>query len=171
MMTIVGIDFTEHAVQNLLRRGFRSEAPQSFDSHRKFLFPLNSRETRFLGFEIHVIDDERVYLRDTKMRHFYPYIHEAGVSVCHIAQENGAQTLTKVLSYSDLGTTSLRSYLELRKGFDIPAVLLECQDLETFERIAKPDMKFEINSKPAALIHLGPSCFDLVIMESPTLLS
>lgn len=166
MLTVVGIDFTEHAAQNLRRRGFKCEEPLSFDSHRRFTFPLRSVDQRFVGFEIHIIDDERLYLRETQMQHFFPYVKNTDLRPLATQQENGVHTLTKVLSYGDLGETTLGHYLEIRKGFDIPALLLECESLEEFRRIAKPDMAFKFSDRPAELIHLGPSCFDLVIAQA-----
>src|SRR3989344_4954029 len=54
-------------------------------------------------------------------------------------------------------------------GFEIhivhDALELRCRDLNEFTRIANPDHLFKFREQSAALIHLGPSCFDLLVTE------
>lgn len=166
MMMAVGIDFTEYTINCLSRRGFSAGPAQEFDFHRQFVFPLESEDQNFGGFEIHVVHDEREYLDTMGRQHFYPYLRRASTLTPPVVQPNGIKTFGKILSYGGMDNSDLKRYLELRKGFDLPALLLKCDNLESFAKIATPDLSFEINHRPGALIHLGPSCFDLVVVQS-----
>lgn len=172
MMTVVGIDFTDYTIQNLRRRGFMSMDVEACAYHDRYSFPLSCEDTRFAGFEIHVVHEEREYLAFAHRNHFFPYVRDDAPIAAPLPQPNGANTLGHILSYDRLGDSPLGRYLSIRKGFEIPALLLRCRDIETFDTVAKPDLEFfdedgEVgHDQRSKLIHLGPSCFDLIVVQT-----
>ncbi len=177
---VIGIDFTDGIIDRLGDRGFTlQEVLPDLHGFRAYFVSLEDPSREFGGFEIQVVTDEVEYLKYQKRKHFFPFIKElsGGVSAAEtamlesganppIAHTNTVYQFDSIITSLDGLTRELAVYLGLKKGFDLSCVVLRCRSFDEFCRIAKPDHFFTFNSQPAALIHLGPSCFDLLIVGS-----
>jgi len=168
MKRAVGIDFTEGFVKNLRQRGFTCTALSDsvVNGFQSYFFPLKDLRREYDGFEIHVVYDEVEYLRFMGFEHFCPFIKNALSSAAEPKHLNTVEAFESVIFPSELKTSELNRLLELRKNFPIAALELKCRSLKEFFRIANPQRTFEIRGETAALLQLGPSCFDLLITES-----
>jgi len=171
MKRAIGIDFTEHTVRVLREKGFSPvELPRDeAKGYRGYLFPLADSEGGADGFEIHVIVDEEAYLKWTGHEHFFPYFRsDASVASARDPKFEHANKAAVLLGPADLralGNEELREALELRKQFPLQALHLACRDLEHFVETAHPLHIYSTRGGDVALIHLGPSCFDLLVSE------
>ena len=59
---------------------------------------------------------------------------------------------------------SLGEFLKTRKVSSLWALWLECKDFSRFMAAAKPDRTFTLNGREAALIHMGPFTWGLVVL-------
>lgn len=164
MKRAIGIDFTEHTVRVLREKGFSPLALPQDESKgfRGYFFAFESGG----GFEIHVIEDEEAYLKWSRLKHFFPYFQDgAPASEAKCEHANGVKALLGAVDLGALGNEELREALELRKQFPLRALHLVCSDLKKFIEIAHPLHIYSTRAGDVALIHLGPSCFDLLVSE------
>lgn len=59
--------------------------------------------------------------------------------------------------------SELKLFLKLRKNHPLWALELQCTHFQNFIEQHPTELLFQWKKKPAALIHLGSSCFDLLI--------
>ena len=171
MKRAVGIDFTEGFVKSLKNRGFTCHAltESVIDGFQSYFFPLKDPRGEFDGFEIQIIFDEEKYLKAMGIERFHPFIKTSSATSDEGTHLNTVESFQGILTPDDLKTSELKSFLLLRKNFPMAALDLRCQNLSEFSRIATPNRMFNMDGENAALIHLGPSCFDLLIVESKPL--
>ena len=172
MKRAVGFDFTEGFVKNLKSRGFTCFAltESVTDGFQSYFFPLKDPQGEFDGFEIHVIYEEEKYLSAMKLECFHPFIKTVNPNLTEATHLNTVESFQAIVSPDDLVSSELRTFLQLRKNFPVAALELRCRNLSEFSQIATPQLLFKVRGENAALIHLGPSCFDLLITEAkPTL--
>lgn len=165
MKRAIGIDFTDYTVRVLREKGF-SLAELTVDvgcGFRRFLCPLQAAESGFDGFEIHVVEDEEAYLRHARIEHFFPYVRESVERGAAVSNSNTVDGFVEVIEPARLGNRELREALELRKQFRVGALRLRCGDFAKFVGEARPKRVYQDGGRELALVHLGPSCFDLVV--------
>lgn len=164
-MRVIGIDFTTGIVDRLRGRGFSiSEILEDTHGFRAYFVNLEDPSQQFGGLEFHVVTDEEAYLKYHARPNFHPFIKEIPKGAGEVKHSNTVFRLESIVR--DLAPLSrdLREYLMLKKGLEIACVVLSCRDFEEFCRQARPDAFFEYGGRQAALIHLGPSCYDLLVI-------
>lgn len=172
MKRAVGIDFTEGFVKKLKSRGFTCWplTESVTDGFQAYFFPLSDPQGEFDGFEIHVIYEEEKYLRIMNVDCFHPFIKTVCSKPVGANHSNTVEFFQAAVYPDELVDSELKQFLQLRKNFRLAALELRCRSLSEFSRIASPQRIFNLCGENAALIHLGLSCFDLLILESkPTL--
>lgn len=173
MNRAVGIDFTETSVRLLHDRGFssiqlkseRTSKDTTDDIFKAHYFPLRDLNAGFDGFEIHVVGEELDYLRIQKQTHFYPFKKQVQPEAPTVSHKNSVESFVSMIMLDELEPSELRDYLQLRKSFPLAALHLKCRDFKEFALKAAPDRYFKLGQKQVALIHMGPSCFDLIVSE------
>lgn len=161
MGSVTGFLFSQASIEELIERGFdfiEDPAPEGF---RIFKVILNDSE----GFQFHVISDENLYRQSHPVEHFAPFLSEFSPSGGSKKQGNTVYRLEEILTEKNLADGDLYNYLRIRKLGGVWALHLNCENFEVFCQRAKPDKFYDLHGKPAALIHLGPSSFDLLITE------
>ena len=153
-----GYLFTEASIDELKEKGFDFIEGAPSEGCRIFSIPLGGSS----GFQFHVVLDEEAYRRSHQVEHFYPFLSEHE-NKSAMAQKNSVYGIQEVLTRKNIEPGPLHNYLLIRKPGKIWALHLKCQDFDLFCQMAKPDKIFTWQEKPAALIHLGPTSFDLVV--------
>jgi hypothetical protein len=164
-MRIIGIDFTTGVVDRLRGRGFSiSEILEDAHGFRAYFVNLEDPSQQFGGLEFHIVTDEEAYLKYHSRPNFHPFIKDIPKGAGAVTHSNTVFRLDSIVK--DLAPLShdLREYLMLKKGLEIPCVVLRCRDFEEFCLKARPDSFFKYGGRQAALIHLGPSCYDLLVI-------
>lgn len=167
--TYVGFIFTLFPIENLRQRGFQFEKHENHltQGYRTFTLHLLDLDCRPTEIQLRQIVDENLYLEFHKVKHFQPYwiedLSPLKLTTKIRIQENSVHTLEGNLGPQNITDGDLKIYFHLRKPFDLWALWLQCQNFLTFETKAKPDHLFNYEGKQVGLIHLGPSCFDLLI--------
>ncbi len=167
MKRAIGIDFTDYTVRTLREKGFSLlEVPESTaNGFRRFLCPLARSVAGFEGFEIHVIEDEVAYLKFAHLEHFFPYVRGTDKPEPATTHANSVEAFVEIVETESLENLELREALELRKQFQVGALHLRCREFAKFVQAAQPKRTYTLNGQEVALIHLGPSCFDLLVSE------
>lgn len=160
----VGYIFTEWPLRDLEERGFRFHEdhrglPQGYRAYTA-VFPDAT------GFQIREILDEATYKKATGIEHFGPCVIEAPYDLSPQTQLNSVFGLDSAVVPSQMEACELKTYLEIRKPFVPWALWLKCEDFALFCRRARPDRIFQWKNHQLALIHMGPSCFDLLVGEA-----
>jgi hypothetical protein len=165
---VIGIDFTDGIVDRLRKRGFTlNEVLPDIHGFRAYFVHLEDPSLDFGGFEIQIVTDEVEYLKYQKREHFFPFVKELSdvpVPDSSAIHNNTCFVFESVITSLQGLSRDLAVYLGLKKNFQISCVVLRCRDFEEFCRIAAPDEYFDFAGEKAALIHLGPSCFDLLVL-------
>lgn len=164
MKQVIGFLFTESFLRDFANRGFTviEEPSPSGEGFRVFTIPLEGQ----IQFSFHVIFDEEAYRRRYRIDHFFPFTKEVEGSPQAAIQENTVSAVHEVLTKESCKENPWLGYFSIRKPGQIWALHLKCKDLKEFCRIAKPDRMGTWDANLAALIHLGPTCFDLIVTES-----
>lgn len=163
-MRIIGIDFTTGVIDRLRGRGFTvSEILEDTHGFRAYFVTLEDPSQQFGGLEFHVVTDEVAYLKYHGRPNFHPFVKDIPSSAGEVTHENTAFRLEAMLTNATQHSRELGIYLGLKKGFNLACVLIRCRDFEKFCDVAKPDALYTYEGKPAALIHLGPSCYDILV--------
>jgi hypothetical protein len=171
MKRAIGIDFTDYTVRILREKGFSLlEVPEnSSNGFRRFICPLARSVAGLEGFEIHVVEDEVAYLKFAHLDHFYPYVRgtdkAASVATDVATHANSVEAFVEIVDFEGIENPELREALELRKQFQIGALHLRCREFKKFVEAARPQRICKLGDREVALIHLGPSCFDLLVSE------
>lgn len=171
---VIGIDFTDGIVERLRRRGFTlNQVLPDLHGFRAYFVQLEDPSLDFGGFEIQVVTDEVEYLKYHKRDHFFPFVKELtrGAGILPEAGELHANTCFRMeaIVTSLVGLSrDLAVYLGLKKNLQISCVVLRCRNFEEFCTLAAPDHFFDYEGQKAGLIHLGPSCFDLLVLPPRT---
>ncbi|MBN8540338.1 MAG: hypothetical protein J0L82_08130 [Deltaproteobacteria bacterium] len=166
---VIGIDFTDGIVGRLRQRGFTlAEVLPDIHGFRAYFVGLEDPSQDFGGFEIQIVTDEVEYLRYQKRDHFFPFVKELPIlpvnTDSNVVHVNTCFKFESVITSLQGLSRDLAIYLGLKKNFQISCVVLRCRDFEEFCRSAAPDKYFDYAGEKAALIHLGPSCFDLLVL-------
>lgn len=174
---IIGIDFTDGIIDRLRMRGFTltevlpdilSSTSGLFHGFKAYFASMEDPSHEFGGFEIQIVTDEVQYLKYQKRDHFFPFIKvlpdkpDLPAAGPHV---NTCYGLEKVLTSLDGLSPELARYLGLKKNFPMSCVVLRRRDFDEFCRRAKPDEFFQYGKHRAALLHLGPSCFDFLVYQ------
>lgn len=158
-MIYIGYAFTAEPVINLSKRGFAFHLNPKIQGCKDQLVIFND----FKGFSIREVVDEGEYFKLNSVKNFNPVVISNNPEGIFIEHSNTASQILKHLTEQNLESGDLKSYLAIRKRFEIWALHLGCIDFRKFVEVAKPDRIFSLNNNDAALIHLGPNCFDLVV--------
>jgi hypothetical protein len=166
---VIGIDFTDGIVDRLRQRGFTlSEVLPDLHGFRAYFVSLEDPSQDFGGFEIQIVTDEVEYLKYHKRDHFFPFVKELASAQektdSNVIHLNTCFKFESVITSLEGLSRDLAVYLGLKKNFQISCVVMRCREFEEFCRIAAPDKFFDYAGSKAALIHLGPSCFDLLVL-------
>lgn len=175
MKRIVGIDFTDVVIRTLHDRGFSSrEVAHDAHGYRSYFFPLKDQSGQTDGFEIQVVIDDDLYVRERHLKHFYPFFRTIpSPESPDFRHENTTFEFLGLLNEKVEANRDLEVYLKLKKAFVPGAIVLRCRDWKRFCEVAKPDAFFNLRKHPNAdssgqdcgLIHLGLSCFDLIVLS------
>lgn len=166
MILPVGHLFTDSLIIDLKKKGFAIHGPvQSNESYISYYCPLLSPEQQLTGFEVRQILDESVYAKNTKIENFEPFEQASVVQLPQLSHKNTAQYFIQSLHQTDLEHSDIKHYFKIRKYPSLWALHIQCTDLNQFIQLAHPDIQFKYNDADAALIHLNPSCFDLLITQ------
>jgi hypothetical protein len=169
---VIGIDFTDGIVDRLRHRGFTlNEVLPDIHGFRAYFVQLGDPSLDFGGFEIQIVTDEIEYLRYQKREHFFPFVKELpAVAASKVGMAsasdhpNTCYKIESVMTSLQGLSRDLAIYLGLKKNFPISCVVLRCRDFDEFCLRAAPDQYFQYAGMKAGLIHLGPSCFDLLVL-------
>lgn len=163
-MRIIGIDFTTGVIDRLRGRGFAvSEILEDTHGFRAYFVTLEDPSQQFGGLEFHVVTDEEAYLKYHGRANFHPFVKEIPSASGEVLHENTVYLLEGVLTNDSQHSRELGIYLGLKKGFNLACVVVRCRDFQKFCALAKPDALYTYQEQPAALIHLGPSCYDILV--------
>lgn len=170
MELAVGYVFTPSLIADLSRRGFVFEQLNSIPGCHRFVCFLDSSNGTLGGFELREVVDEDLYFQGRQVRDFHPFLFVdpdlGGLNPRPSKeQKNSAFRIRSVMLLNELPAGELRQFLKIRKNFMLCALWLECGEWEPFLERAKPDKIFTHEKRQCSLIHLGPSCFDLVVTE------
>lgn len=168
MKRAIGIDVTDHTVRVLREKGFSAiELPRDeARGYRGFFFPFALADgERGEGFEIHVVEDEEAYVKWAGLKHFFPYFREMPAVDASSDHANTAEVLLGAADLSALESSQLQEAMDLRKQFPLQALHLLCGNLQEFVAKAHPLHVYSTRMGETALIHLGPSCFDLLVSQ------
>lgn len=166
MKTVVGYSFTETPMQRLKQSGFDLIRNDETLNHgyREFLVPLS--ESSGLGFslEFREVLDEDLYFRFQNKREFIPHESELEKPFLNTSHPNKVESVAAI--YGDnLPDGELKDFLKLRKAHPLWLVVLKCRGDFFLNNKTTIDHYFNWNNQEAALIHLGQSCFDLLIIK------
>lgn len=170
LKTVVGFTFTENPLQRLIADGFmfQSDETSLVNGYRKFICPLSAQLGSGLSIEIREVIDETVYFKihnENQNNNFSPFVNENSELINEIKHPNSIYFAESILG-EEMQEGELKDYLKIRKQYPIWALWLKCYDFELFNRRAKPDKYFHWKNQNAALIHLGQSCFDLIVTSA-----
>lgn len=167
-MTIaVGFAVTQEPILSLLHRGFALEQYQVPINHgyHRFVCPIGPSNTGLIGFEIREVLDEVAYLKAQPEHKLAPFLHIDSAAYPSATNPNSVTKIESQLGPEDFSEHEISLFFRIRKTHIPWALWLRCQDLKIFEAAAKPDRIFKWKNRQAAVIHLGPNCFDLVVTE------
>lgn len=166
MKTIVGFTFTETLIEELTRSGFKYIRNDSTlkNGYYEYVCVLNPNADMPQALEIREVVDEVVYFANTNKKDFSPFISDLPLTTLATTQENTVYQVKNIIDESMIDG-ELKFFLKIRKTHSIWALELSCKDLNKFMKLAD-SLIFNWNNKKAALIHLGTSCFDLLVIES-----
>jgi hypothetical protein len=105
--------------------------------------------------------DEALYLQSSKLEHFKPFSHDTPA----LGADGAADfEFVSFIERSLLPTTALMEHLNITKEFDLQAVVIKVPSLrKDFPKFAyKP---IDQAQAEVLLIHFGPSCFDVLILD------
>lgn len=167
MKTIVGFTFTETLIDELTRSGFKFIRNDSTlkNGYYEYLCILNPIADLPQALEIREVVDEVVYFANKNKKDFSPFISELPLDIPAAIHENTVYQVKNILDESMIDG-ELKFFLKIRKTHSIWALEIGCKDLNKFMKLADSALTFNWNNKKAALIHLGTSCFDLLVTES-----
>ncbi len=166
MKTFTGYIFTENPIHNLNSRGL---AFQKIDRQQDLgcnLFLMSLENNALI--EIREIIDEKLFLEKTKAHHFEPQIEIASDDLA--SKIKGATRPAFEFEWKDSIEKSMPldadiyEYFLLRKEFPFWAIVLKTSQFEDLKKIARPDKVFNWKGQEALLIHLGPNCFDMLVV-------
>lgn len=188
MKTLVGFSFTECMIQHLETTGlhFIKNNLTLKNGYVEYLCLLDTELENFQGLkiqglEIREVHDEVLYFsskdnsqkNDPKYyqetykekRDFTPFEHEFP-SDYHVPPRNMTLNpefkLISILNES-MAESELKLFLKLRKNHSLWALELQCPHFQNFIEQHPNELLFQWKNKPAVLIHLGSTCFDLLI--------
>lgn len=149
---------------------FHSDETSLVYGYRKFICPLSAQLGMALSIEIREIIDETAYFKNQAKiqntnqnnNNFKPFINENSDLIDEVQHPNSIYFAESILG-EEMQDGELKDYLKIRKQYPIWALWLKCHDFELFKRLAKPVKYFLWQNQEAALIHLGQSCFDLIV--------
>lgn len=161
MKVALGFAVTDEPIHYLEQKGF--SFVRRFENDDFHAYTISFLDGQ--GFEIRQIANEDDYLQNQKAKNFEPFETEIEFDLSKNSshQKNTVSRYIKALNESDDLPEKVKTYLRIRKRFDLWAIWLQCEDPKLFEQLAKPDLVFDWNGRPAMLIHLGPSCYDLIV--------
>lgn len=167
MKMVVGFSFTDYPVQYLIEMGFLFQCNE-FNRERgyreclcTFLPHLGSG----LSIEIREILEEDVYTQFHKQKNFSPFEYEnTTFPTDKIIQQhpNSVYCVQGILT-EDMEPGELKDYFKYKKPYPLWALWLKCKDINNFSTVLKSEKTFLWQKKKAILLHLGQSCFDLLI--------
>ncbi len=167
MQKAVGFSFTDSPVENLRHQGFlfHQEDQTRENGYISFTCYLDENSSSLQGFEIREILEEAKYLEKHDIKSFQPFLESIEKTLVSQSCPNTVSMVQQILLESDISNPELKLYLQSRKRSRILALWLRCQNLAAFEKLSQPDEIFEWNGARAALIHLGPNCFDILVTQ------
>ncbi len=165
MKFYVGYAFTEEPIHQLRQYGFDFFSADLSESHgyREFNCVLENNKT----LQIREILDEDIYLKKFNIEHFTPFEINLDILLPISKNSNGVYACLG-MDEKNLDPEILHdvlSCLKLRKPFALKFVSLITNNFSLFEKQGQSDRIFESSKKKAALLHLGPSCYDFVVTE------
>lgn len=166
MKTVVGYSFTETPIHRLKQSGFDliQDNQTLVNGYREFIIPLSETTGLGVSLEFREILDEDLYFRFQKKREFVPHESESKKRDLKFNHPNHVETVLAV--YGDnLPEGELKDFLKLRKSHPLWLVVLKSHGDYFIKNKLAVDHYFKWNNQEAALIHLGQSCFDLLIVK------
>lgn len=166
MKTLVGYSFTEAPIQRLKQAGFdlvRNDETLE-KGYREFIIPFSESIGLGLSLEFREILDEELYFQFQNKREFDPHESESKKNNLKFNHANDVRSIAAIYG-ENLPEGELKDYLKLRKVHSLWLVILKCQSDYFFKNKSVVDRYFNWNEREAALIHLGQSCFDLLIIK------
>lgn len=164
MKTVVGVVFTDHPVLHLESLGFLLKKVDESEKlgYRGFVCHLSSNHGLKYNFEIREVLDEDLYYSFNKKNNFAPFIMDNTIFPEKVSHPNTVESVEEILNDS-MAPSDLSHFLSIKKRHPLWALRLKCKDLSTFEKFAPHEMKIQWENKSAFVVHLGQSCFDLVV--------
>ena len=162
----MGFSFTDNPAQHLNELGFSFHCDESSlaSGYKSFLFPFLTGAGIDRSIEIREVLDEEAYFQFQKRRSFSPFESENASGLREWQHPNSAYCIQAVLD-NQMQQCELKDYLQIRKKYPLWALWLKCADFELFGSYTKSEKNIIWQNQPAVLIHLGQSCFDLVITK------
>ncbi|MCB0370371.1 MAG: hypothetical protein KDD45_13340 [Bdellovibrionales bacterium] len=169
MKTLVGFTFTEIILKQLSNAGFnfiRSDSTLNKGYYQNLLlFASHSDEVQAL--EIREVIDENLYFQNQTKKDFAPFVtdldFDSHLSCIH---PNSVYQINRQLQEQDFTDASkLHVFLKLRKLHPIWAIQLSCHQFEKIKTLSHSEFIFSWQENEALLIHLGTSCFDLLVTQ------
>jgi hypothetical protein len=153
MKTFVGYVFTDAMIRILQSCGLnfsKEECPS--EGHQVFSFFTKNQTC----IEIHEILDESLYLKAHKLDHFKPFCkNTANIPAKAFSEFEFVASIERKTSPS----SDLELHLNITKEFDLQALVLRglLQNKEF--------PKYQYHQTEAFLIHFGPACFDILVIN------
>ncbi len=164
MIVSIGHIFTHGIIEELQARGFSFfNANSASESYLSFCCPLMDSSGQSTYFEIRQVFDEEIYLNQRHAKNFEPFETTGSLSLPPLLNSNTVTNFSRALHKNDLMDNNIAQYFQIRKYTSLWALHLQCKNFEEFKRKSKPDRFFKFNNQEAGLIHLNPSCYDLLI--------
>lgn len=164
MKIFTGYAFTEEPILHLKEKGFVFHKIENTEKHGYQSYVAAFAND--VGFEIREILEEEEYLKFNPVKSFKPTQTTQNIQ---IPVQKHLNTVISFLGLVDTETTTnyneITNYFKIRKASNLWALRLECQNFKLFNDVSKPDRTFDLNGQTAALIHLGPNCFDLLVTQ------
>lgn len=164
MKTVVGFALTQTPMNRLRNQGFYLHENESTLEHgyREFIIPFSPTAGTGHSIEFRELVDEDLYFKFQQKRDLSPFESENKHIVGDFIHPNQVYCMAGIFG-ADMPECELKEYLKIRKPHSIWVLWLKCKKWNDFEIAASPDLFFRWQNGEAALIHLGQSCFDLLI--------
>jgi hypothetical protein len=164
MINYIGFAFTEEPILRLKQKGFTLfEKENTKKNGYKSFSAIFSNQS---SFEVREIIEEQDYLKFHSVESFKPLVATEQISEPFRGHANSVTKFRQLVDSTSVPEDrEIHLYFKLRKATPLWALWLECDNFTAFNELAKPDHLFDFDGKKAALIHLGPNCFDLLITQ------
>lgn len=175
MNSLVSYTFTHGFIQQLSSLGFTLITNDLIKErgYIQYLIPfsseftyIQSKDCHFSCLEFREIHDEVLYLSNQKHKDFSPFFSTPRLQIKDVDHPNSSTEIISLLDEA-MPESELQLFLKIRKKYPLWAVVIQCEQLNSFKNSTITSHSFNWNTKQALLLHLGPSSLDLIMVPKP----